>query len=109
MNQANPMDATIIVGLLDERSEGTEARYDSGSYRCALRVGTMLRRRRTVRFEWQGILRKLRAPNLSAFPLPVRCDPVLSIAQRTPDFEVRKELKHFARFNNQCLERIKYL
>lgn len=106
MNQVKPVDATTIAGLLDERSE---ARYDSGSYRCALHIGTMLRRSSTVRFQWQGILRELRAPNLSAFPLPVRCDPVLSIAQETADFEVRKELKHFARINNQCLERIKYL
>ena len=105
------MDATIIAGLFDERSEGTEARYDSdsGTYRCALHIGTMLRRSRTVRFQWQGIFRELRAPNLSVFPLPVRCDSVLSIAQETADFEIRKELKHFARLNNQCLERIKYL
>jgi hypothetical protein len=100
MNQVKPMDAKTIAGLPDERSEGIEARYDSRSYRCALHIGAMLRRPRTVRFQWQGILRELRAPKLSAFPLPVRCNPVLSIAQETADFEVRKELKHFARLNN---------
>ena len=63
------MDATTIAGLLDERSEGTKARYDSGSYRCALHIGAMLRRPRTVRFQWQGILRELRVPpKLSGFP-----------------------------------------
>jgi len=39
MSQAKPMDATTIAGLLDERSEGIEARYDSRSYRCALHIG----------------------------------------------------------------------
>ena len=69
MNQVKPMDATTIAGLLDERSEGIEARYDSRSYRCALHIGAMLRRPRTVRFQWQGILRELRVPpKLSGFP-----------------------------------------
>jgi predicted PP-loop superfamily ATPase len=64
------MDATAIAGLLNERSEGIEARYDSRSYRCALHIGAMSRRPRTVRFQWQGILREIRAPKLSAFPMP---------------------------------------
>jgi hypothetical protein len=103
-----PMDAATIAGVLDERSEEVELHYDSRSYRCALDIGAALRPR-TVRFQWQGILPKLRAPKLSAFRLPVRYNPVLSSAQETSDFEARKELKHFARLNNKHLERIKYL
>ena len=94
------MNAASIADLLDDRSEETEPRYDSRSYRCALHIGAMLRRPRTVRFQWQGIFRELRAPKLSAFPLLVRCNPVLSIAQETADFALRKELNYFSRLNN---------
>jgi hypothetical protein len=93
-------DAATLAGLLDERSEGIEARYDSRSYRCALHIGAMLRRPRTVRFQWQGILRELKGTEVSALPLPDRCNRVLSIAQKTADFEVRKELNYFTCLNN---------
>jgi hypothetical protein len=75
MNQVKPKNATTIAGLLDERSEGIAARYDFRSYRCALHIGATLVRPRTVRSQWQGILCESRAPKLSAFPLPVRCNP----------------------------------
>jgi hypothetical protein len=61
------MDATTIAGLHDERSEGIEARYDSRSYRCALHIGAMLRRPRTVRFQWQGILREVKGTEVVRF------------------------------------------
>jgi hypothetical protein len=100
INQLESKDAATIAGLLDERPEGIEARYDSRSYRCALHLGAILRRPRTVRFQWQGILRELRAPKLSAFPLPVRCSPVLSVTKENAYFALRKQPNYFTCLNN---------
>ena len=100
INELESKDAATIAGLLDEKSEGIEARYDSRSYRCALHLGATLRRPRTVRFQWQGILRELKGTEVSALRLSDRCNPVLSIAQETTDFAVRKELNYFTCLNN---------
>ena len=86
MNEMELLDAATVSGLPKDRFDEMERSYNSRSYRCALHIGAILWRPRTVRFQWQGILRELRAPKLSAFPLPVRCNPVLSITQETAHF-----------------------
>jgi hypothetical protein len=51
--------ATTIAELPKDRFDEMDPRYNSRSYRCALHMCTMLRRPKTVRFHWQGILREL--------------------------------------------------
>jgi hypothetical protein len=59
MNEMELLDATTVVGLLKDRFDEMEEPYNSRSYRCALHMRAMLRRPKTVRFHWQGILREL--------------------------------------------------
>jgi hypothetical protein len=56
MNEMELLMATTIAELPKDRFDET---HNSRSYRCALHMCAMLRRPKTVRFHWQGILREL--------------------------------------------------
>ena len=58
MTEVGFWDAGPPGGVLNDGPIGP--RCGSRSYRCALHIGAMLRRPRTVRFQWQGILPDLR-------------------------------------------------
>jgi len=58
MTEVGLWDAAPAGGVPNDRAIGP--RCGSRSYRCALHIGAMLRRPRTVRFQWQGIVRDLR-------------------------------------------------
>jgi hypothetical protein len=100
MNEMELLDAATVSGLPKDRFDEMERSYNSRSYRCALHMRAMLRRPKTVRFQSQGILRELKGTETVRFSSAVRFNPLLSIAQETADFAVRKELNYFARFNN---------
>ena len=58
MTEVGLWDAAPAGGVHNDRA--IVPRCGSRSYRCALHIGAMLRRPRTVRFQWQGIVRDLR-------------------------------------------------
>jgi hypothetical protein len=59
MNEMELLMGTTIAELPKDRFDEMNPRYNSRSYRCALHMCAMLRRPKTVRFHWQGILREL--------------------------------------------------
>jgi len=77
MNEMELLDATSVAELPKDRFDEMERSYNSRSYRCALHMGAMLRRPKTVRFHWQGILRELSRAEVRQFALPIRCNPLV--------------------------------
>jgi hypothetical protein len=100
MNEMELPDATTLAGLPRDRFDEMEQRYNSRSYRCALHMCAMLRRPKTVRFHWQGILRELSGAEVRRF------GPCLFVAilwfnhAETAHFGFRKELNYFTHLNN---------
>ena len=67
MNEMELLNATTVGGLPKDRFDEIERRYNSRSHRCALHMRAMLRRPKTVRFHWQGILRELSGVEVRRF------------------------------------------
>jgi hypothetical protein len=89
MNEMKLLGATTGAGLPKDRF-GKMERYNSPSYRCALHLCAMLRRPKTIRFHWQGILREFSGAEVR------RLEPAFSlqasglITRRTVRFEFAK-------------------
>jgi len=67
MNEMELPDAPTVAGLPKDSFDEMQRCYNSRSYRCALHMRAMLRRPKTVRFHWQGILRELTGVEVHRF------------------------------------------
>ena len=93
------LDATSVAGLPKGRFDEM-GRYNSRSYRSALHMRAMLRRPKTVRFHWQGILRELSGAEVRQFGPARSLQSVGLITQETAYSGFRKEPNYFTRLNN---------
>ena len=100
MNETKPLEATTVAGLPKDRLDEMERSYNSRSYRCALHIRAMLRRPKTVRFHWQGILRELSAAEVRQFAPACSLQSSGPITQEAVHSEFRKEPNYFTRLNN---------
>jgi hypothetical protein len=99
MNEMELLDATSVAGLPKGRFDEME-RYNSRSYRSALHMRAMLRRPKTVRFHWQGILRELSGAEVRQFGPAHSLQSSDLITQETVSVDFRKEPNYFTRLNN---------
>ena len=99
MNEMELLEATTVAELPNNRF-AMERSYNSRSYRCALHMRAMLRRPKTVRFHWQGILRELSGAEVRHFAPACSLQSFGLITQETGYSESRKEPNHFIRLNN---------
>jgi hypothetical protein len=100
MNQMELLEATTVAEVPNNRFD-MERSYNSRSYRCALHMRAMLRRPKTVRFHWQGILRELSGVEVRGFSPARSIDTILWFNHPgTAYFEFRKEPNYFTRLNN---------
>ena len=90
--------ATPAGGVPNDRPVGPLC--GSRSYRCALHMRAMLRRPKTVRFHWQGILRELSGAEVRRFAPAHSLQSSDLITQEPAYFEFRKEPNYFTRLNN---------
>jgi len=100
MNEMELLDATSVAELPKDRFDEMERSYNSRSYRCALHMGAMLRRPKTVRFHWQGILRELSGVEVRRFSPGCSMQSSGLITRETAHFEFRKEPNYFTCLNN---------
>jgi hypothetical protein len=99
MNEIELLEATTVAELPNNRF-AMERSYNSRSYRCALHMRAMLRRPKTVRFHWQGILRELSGAEVRHFAPACSLQSFGLITQETAHSEFRKEPNYFTRLNN---------
>jgi hypothetical protein len=99
MNEMELLEATTVAELPNKRF-AMERSYNSRSYRCALHMRAMLRRPKTVRFHWQGILRELSGAEVRRFAPVCSLQSFGLITQETAHSEFRKEPNYFTRLNN---------
>jgi hypothetical protein len=99
MNEMELLEATTVAELPNNRF-AMERSYNSRSYRCALHMRAMLRRPKTVRFHWQGILRELSAVEVRRFSPACSLQSLGLITQETAYSGFRKERNYFTRLNN---------
>jgi hypothetical protein len=99
MNEVELLEATTVAELPNNRFE-MERSYNSRSYRCALHMRAMLRRPKTVRFHWQGILRELSGAEVRQFGLACSLQSSGLITRGAVHSEFRKEPNYFTRLNN---------
>ena len=90
MNEMHLLNATTVAGLPKDRFDEMERSYNSRSYRCALHMHAMLRRPKTVRFHWQGILRELSGAEVRQFAPAHSLQSADLITQETAYFHFRK-------------------
>jgi hypothetical protein len=100
MNEMELLDAATVSGLPKDRFDQMERSYNSRSYRCALHMRAMLRRPKTVRFHWQGILRELSGAEVRQFAPACSLQSFGLITQGTAYSEFHKEPNYFTRLNN---------
>ena len=100
MNEMELLDATSVAGLPKDRFDEMERSYNSRSYRCALHMRAMLRRPKTVRFHWQGILRELSGAEVRQFATTHSLQSSDLITREAVHSEFRKEPNYFTRLNN---------
>jgi hypothetical protein len=100
MNEMELLDATSVAGPPKDRFGEMERCYDSRSYRCALHMRAMLRRPKTVRFHWQGILRELSGAEVRHFGPACSLQSSGLITREAAHSEFRKEPNYFALLNN---------
>ena len=100
MNEMELLDATPVARLPKDRFDEMERRYDSRSYRCGLHMRALLRRPKTVRFHWQGILRELSGVEVRRFSPACSMQSSGLITRETAHFEFRKEPNYFTCLNN---------
>ncbi len=94
------LDATSVAGLPKNRFDEMEGSYNSRSCRCALHMRAMLRRPKTVRFHWQGILRELSGTEVRQFGPACSLQSSGLITREAAHSEFRKEPNYFTRLNN---------
>jgi hypothetical protein len=94
------LEATAVVGLPRDRSDKMERCYNSRSYRCALHMGAMLRRPKTIGFHWQGILRELSRVEVRRLTPACSLQSSGSLTRETAHFEFPTELNYFTHLNN---------
>jgi hypothetical protein len=94
------LDATTVAKLPKDRFDEMERSYNSRSYRCGLHMRAMLRRPKTVRFHWQGILRELSGAEVRQFGPACSLQSSGLIRQETAHSEFRSESTCFTRLNN---------
>jgi hypothetical protein len=99
MNEMELLEATTVAELPNNRF-AMEGSYNSRSYRCALHMRAMLRRPKTVRFHWQGILREFSGAEVRQFAPACSLQSFGLITQETAHSEFRKEPNYFTRLNN---------
>ena len=99
MNKIELLEATTVAELPNNRF-AMERSYNSRSYRCALHMRAMLRRPKTVRFHWQGILRELRGAEVRQFAPACSLQFFGLITQETAYSEFHREPNYFTRLNN---------
>jgi len=99
MNEMELLEATTVAELPNNRF-AMERSYNSRSYRCALHMRAMLRRPKTVRFHWQGILRELSGAEVRHFAPACSLQSFGLITQETAHSEFRKKPNYFIRLNN---------
>src|SRR6266568_7873177 len=100
MNEMELLDATSVAELPKDRFDEMERSYNSRSYRCALHMRAMLRRPKTLRFHWQGILRELSGAEVRQFA-PACSLQSLGLITRKPRIpSFAKEPNYFTRLNN---------
>ncbi len=95
MNEMELLDATSVGGLPKDRFDEMELSYNSRSYRCGLHMRAMLRRPKTVRFHWQGILRDFSGVEVRRFPPSCSMQSSGLITRETAHFEFRKRTELF--------------
>src|SRR6059058_5305046 len=95
MNEMELLNATTVAGLPKDGFDEIERRYNSRSYRCGLHMRAMLRRPKTVRFHWQGILRELSGVEVRRFFPGCSMQSSGLITRETAHFEFRKEPNYF--------------
>ena len=100
MNEMELLDAATVSGLPKDRFDQMERSYNSRSYRCGLHMRAMLRRPKTVRFHWQGILRELSGAEVRGFSSACSMQSSGLITRETAHSEFRKEPNYFTRLNN---------
>ena len=100
MNEMELLDATSVAGLPKIRFDEMERCYNSRSYRCALHMRAMLRRPKTVRFHWQGILRELSGAEVRQVGPACSLQSLGLITQEIAYSGFRKEPNYFTRLNN---------
>ena len=99
MNEMELLEVTTVAELPNNRF-AMERSYNSRSYRCALHMRAMLRRPKTVRFHWQGILRELSGAEVRHFAPACSLQSFDLITQETAHSDFRKEPNYFTRLNN---------
>ena len=99
-NEMELLDATTVAGLPKDRFDEMERCYNSRSYRSALHMRAMLRRPKTVRFHWQGILRELSGAEVRQFGPAHSLQSCDLITQETAYVDFRKEPNYFTHLNN---------
>ena len=99
MNKIELLEATTVAELPNNRF-AMERSYNSRSYRCALHMRAMLRRPKTVRFHWQGILRELSGAEVRQFAPACLLQSSGLITRESAHSEFRKEPNYFTRLNN---------
>jgi hypothetical protein len=99
MNEMELLDATTVAELPNNRFDMQRC-HNSRSYRCALHMRAMLRRPKTVRFHWQGILRELSGAEVRQFGPAYLLQSSDLITRESVHSEFRKESNYFTRFNN---------
>ena len=100
MNEMELLDAATVSGLPKDRFDQMERSYNSRSYRCALHMRAMLRRPKTVRFHWQGILRELSGAEVRQFAPGHSLQSSGLITREAAHSEFRKTPNYFTRLNN---------
>ena len=100
MNEMELLDATSVAEPPKDRFDEIERSYNSRSYRCALHMRAMLRRPKTVRFHWQGILRELSGTEVRQFGPACSLQSSGLITREAAHSEFRKEPNYFTRLNN---------
>ncbi len=99
MKEMELLEATTVAELPNNRF-AMERSYNSRSYRCALHMRAILRRPKTVRFHWQGILRELSGAEVRQVGPACSLQSLGLITQEIAYSGFRKEPNYFTRLNN---------
>ena len=99
MKEMELLEATTVAELPNNRF-AIERSYNSRSYRCALHMRAILRRPKTVRFHWQGILRQLSGAEVRQVGPACSLQSLGLITQEIAYSGFRKEPNYFTRLNN---------
>src|SRR5438046_10679561 len=99
MNEMELLDAATVSGLPKDRFDEMERCYNSRSYRCAVHMRAMLRRPKTVRFHWQGILGEVSGTEVRQFGPACSLQSSGLLSREAAHPELRKEHNYVNRLN----------